>query len=932
MTMTESESADSHSSNNDNTLFLVDGSSYIYRAFYGIRNSLTTADGLPTNAVYGFTQMLKTLLHEYDPEYVAVAFDAFEADEPNFRKEMFDDYKAHRSEMPEDLKVQLPYLHRVVEGLHIPILKSPKVEADDLIATAARRAQAEDLEVCIISGDKDLMQLLGDGIRMHDTMRDRTFSPDDAEEKFGVPPDQVRYVMAMSGDSSDNIPGVPGIGPKTGGKLIRKFGDLDGVYDNLDKVGGKKRPKSLKEHEQQARMSLELVTLKEDCDLEVGLDELRLTRPDIRKLNDLFDELEFESIRDDIREWLDARGWLDDEEQLALSLGPASYGATGRDRPDKSYTGIFEMDALDDALESCRQADAFGFDLETTSVDPLDAEIVGLSFAWKPDHAVYVPVGHTGSDADEHDQLDRDEVLERAAPLLESDAHQKVLQHWKYEWIVLQNYDIELTGIAWDTMLMSYLIDPGKNSHNLDTLVREQLDYDPISYEDVAGSGASQVSFDQVPIEEAIPYAAEDADVTLKLSEVLADELDEQLTGLHHELEVPLARILGVMERKGIRVDREILDDLNEEFTAELESIKQKIDEHAGREVNPNSPKQLREVLFEDLGLPVKKRTKTGPSTDREVLEQLSDEHPLPDLILEYRSFSKLKGTYVDALPDLIRDDGRIHTSFNQAVAATGRLSSSDPNLQNIPVRTNRGRRIRKAFVPEDDWTLCVADYSQIELRILAHMSGDPLLVEAYRDGDDVHRLTASQVFEVEPDEVSKEQRELGKTVNYGVLYGMGPSRLARDFDIERSRASDYIDRFFERYEVVDQFFSALLDKAYERGFVETLFGRRRRLPGLEGHGGQQAYAERAAINAPIQGTAADIIKVAMIELQNEIDQQDRPVRQLLQVHDELVFEVRDDVVDDAVAFIRDHMEGVIELSVPLTVDIGTGPNWLDAK
>lgn len=926
--MTDAE--DAHATDNENTLFLVDGSSYIYRAYYGIRSNLATADGLPTNAVYGFTQMLKTLLHEYDPEYAAVAFDAFESDEPTFRKEMFDDYKAHRDEMPEELKVQLPYLHRVVEALHLPILKSTKVEADDLIATAARRAQAEGLEVCIISGDKDLMQLLGDGIRMHDTMRDRTFGPEDAEEKFGVSPDKVKYVMAMSGDSSDNIPGVPGIGPKTGGKLIRQFGDLDGVYDNLDEVGGKKRPKSLKEHEEQARMSLELVTLKEDCALDVELEDLRLTRPDVRELNDLFDELEFQSVREDIREWLDERGWLDGE-QLDLSLGPDSYGATGRDRPDKSYRGIFDLDELDEALEACRQADAFAFDLETTSLDSLEAEIVGMSFAWQPDDAVYVPVAHNAGD-DERDQLDLDVVLERVAPLLESTEHRKVLQHWKYEWIVLKGYDIELQGVAWDTMLMSYLIDPGKNSHNLDTLVREHLDYDPISYEDVAGSGASQIRFDEVAIDEAIPYAAEDADVTLMLSDVLKEELDETLRHLHDDLEVPLSRILGIMEGRGIKLDRGILDDLNEEFTAELESIKAEIDDHAGKEVNPNSPKQLREVLFEDLGLPVKKRTKTGPSTAKDVLEQLSDEHPLPDLILEYRSFSKLKGTYVDALPELIRDDGRIHTSFNQAVAATGRLSSSDPNLQNIPVRTSRGKRIRKAFVPEDGWTLCVADYSQIELRILAHMSGDPLLLEAYRDDRDVHSLTAAQIFDVEPDEVTAEQRELGKTINYGVLYGMGPARLARDFEIDRSRASDYIDRFFERYEVVDKFFNALIDQAHERGFVETLFGRRRKLPGLEGHGGQQAYAERAAINAPIQGTAADIIKVAMIELQEKIDADDLPIRMLLQVHDELVFEVREDAVDKSVELIRNDMEGVIELDVPLTVDIGTGPNWLDAK
>lgn len=916
---------------NSNTLYLVDGSSYMYRAFYAIRN-LTNSAGMPTNAVYGFTQMLQSLLQDHDPEFVAVALDAYGSDVPNFREEIYAEYKANRDKMPDELAEQVPYIRRVIEALHIPKLEKPGVEADDLIATATRQAQRRGVEVCIISGDKDLMQLLGPGVRMHDTKSDKTYTPESVEEKYGVTPEKQKYVMAMAGDTSDNIPGVPGIGPKTGGKLIRKFGDLDGVYENLDKVGGKKRPITLAEHEEQARVSLRLVKLREDCEIDFDLDRLKLTAPNLEELETLFGELEFSRPLQDIKAWIEERGWHE-EGQLELSLGPASWDNTGEETPDKDYRGIFSLDELDEVLEACREAGRFAFDLETTSLDSLRAEIVGMSFAWEDHRAVYVPVGHTGARAEE--QPEREVVLERVAPLLESEEVEKVLQHWKYEWIVLAGAGIELRGVQYDTMLMSYVLDPVRNSHSLDALVREYLDYDTIKYSDVAGSGKDQLNFQEVELDEAIPYACEDADLTRLLSlqlEAELEEADEQLATLLHDVEIPLSRVLGVMERIGICVDRDVLGELSDEFQVELEQLESEINDHAGREINPNSPKQLREVLFEDLGLPVKKRTKTGPSTARSVLEQLSEEHPLPELILEYRSFSKLKGTYVDALPELIREDGRIHTSFNQAVTATGRLSSSDPNLQNIPIRTRRGRRIRRAFVPEEGRTLIVADYSQIELRILAHMSQDPLLLEAYRENRDIHTLTAAQVFDVEPSEVSGKQRELGKTINYGVLYGMGSRRLARDFEISQSEASRYIENYFERYEVVDEFFDSLVETAYADGFVETMFGRRRRLPGLDGHGGQQAYAERAAVNTPIQGTAADIIKIAMVDLQERIEQEELPMAMLLQVHDELVFEADDGFLDEAVAVVREEMEGVVELDVPLTVDVGTGPNWLEAK
>jgi len=914
----------------DDRLYLVDGSSYIFRAFYGVQG-LRDSEGFPTNAVYGFVQMILTLLQEADPEYLAVALDAFGSDEPTFRAEMYDEYKAHRDDTPEELKPQIPYIRKILEGLRVPILEQEGVEADDLIATATREARESDVDVTIISADKDLMQLLVDEhVLMHDTMRDETYTPEEVEERFGVSPEKQRYVMAMAGDSSDNIPGVPGIGPKTGGKLIRQFGDLDGVYENLDEVGGKKRPKNLRRHERDARMSLELVTLKDDCDIEFDLESLRLSPPDVRRLGELFDELEFRSLLDDLEEWLDERGWLE-EEQLELSLGPASYASPEDDASEKTYRGVFTESRLEEVVEACEEADRFAVDLETTSIDSLEAEIVGVALAWEAHEAVYIPFGHSREGASR--QLDRETVLEALRPLLESETSPKVLQHWKYEWSVFQNAGIDLDGVEFDTMLMSYLLNPGRNSHALDALVREYLEYETIKYGDVAGEGDEEVSFDEVPVAEAVPYAAEDADVTLLLCEEMRPEFEEAgLRELHDDIEVPISRILGIMERTGIRVDREVLAELSEEFGEELRELEDEIDEHAGREVNPNSPKQLREVLFDDLGLPVKKRTKTGPSTARSVLEQLSDLHPLPDLILEYRSFSKLKGTYLDALPDLIREDGRIHTSFNQAATSTGRLSSSEPNLQNIPIRTERGRRIRRAFVAEPGWELVAADYSQIELRILAHLSGDPLLVEAYREGRDIHNLTAAQIFEVELDEVTSEQRELGKTINYGVLYGMGSRRLARDFEISQSEASDYIDGYFERYEVVDEFFDGLVEEAHEKGYAETMYGRRRHLPGLDGHGGQRAYAERAAVNTPIQGSAADIIKVAMIEMQRRIEQEELPLEMLLQVHDELVFEAKSEFVEEAIERIRECMEGVVELDVPLLVDIESGESWLEAK
>ncbi len=914
------------------TLYVVDGSSYIYRAFYAIRN-LSTSQGFPTNAIYGFTQMLKKLIEDEDPDLIAVMFDAHDADERTFRKELYPEYKANRSAMPDDLRVQLPYFRKVVEALNIPIMEQASVEADDLIATATVKAREMGLPVCIISADKDLMQLLSDDVTMYDTMRDKRYTPEDVLERFQVAPEQVKYVLALAGDSSDNIPGVPGVGEKTGGKLIAEFGDLETVLTNIDKVSGKKRKQNLEEFADQARLSLDLVVLKEDCPIDFDLDKLTLSPPDFAAVTALFHELEFQSVLKDLNKWFQAQGWIDAKTIKKINQEFADRGLTKASSDSKSYRAIFSFEELDEVLKECEVADYFAFDLETTSINPLQAEIVGMSFAWKPNEAVYVPMAHTHEDA--ADQLDFDEVLQRVKPLLEDESIGKVAQHYTYEWLVLQRYHIEFRGIRHDTMLMSYLLEPEKNSHSLDVIALDHLQHRTITYSEVAGSGKKEKTFDQISIEEATPYAAEDADITFMACQKMVEELqeDEALVKLEQELEIPLARILGIMEQTGFAIDPDMLAELSRQFDEELELLQSEINDHAGCELNANSPTQLREVLFEKLELPIKKRTKTGPSTDRSVLERLSEMHPLPKLILEYRSFSKLKGTYVDALPELIEPaTGRIHSDFNQAVTATGRLSSSNPNLQNIPIRTERGREIRRAFVADEGYTLLAADYSQIELRIMAHLSGDPVLVDAFRNGKDIHSMTASQIFDVDLEEVTADQRRAGKTVNFGVMYGMGSRRLARDLEISTKKAKSYIENYFERYQGVSDYFDSLIEEAQKTEFTRTLFGRRRHLPFINGRGGRKAFAERAAINTPIQGTSADIIKFAMVRLQDRIDAEDLPMRMLLQVHDELIFEVEEDRIEEMTTLVCECMENIVELDVPLVVDSGVGDNWLDAK
>ena len=937
----------------NNTLYIVDGSAYIYRAFYAVRR-LSNSSGFPTNALYGFVQMLKKLIEQENPTHLAMTFDRYDEEDEgrSFRHELYSDYKANRDSMPDDLRLQVPYFQRIVEAMTIPVLIQSGVEADDVIATVTKQALAADMNVCIVSADKDLMQLLvTDRVRMIDTMRGKTFTPEEALERFGVEPARIRYVLALAGDTSDNVPGVPGIGEKTAGKLIAEFGDLENLLANIDKVSGKKRKENLETYADQARLSLDLVTLKEDCDVVFDKQALALTPPDLEALDAVMKELEFTTMHRSLLAWFQRRGLIERPtapetpagQQLLFASSVRNVGDQVPDAPkaslapaDKTYHTVLTEEQFADVLASLNEAEVFAFDLETNSLDPLRADIVGVALSWEANTGVYIPVGHTYDEAPA--QLTRERVMEALRPILESSTRKVIAQNAKYEWLVLKRYGIDFKALRYDTMLMSYLLDPGRPSHGLDALAMDMLAYTTIKYKEVAGTGKKQVTFDKVLIEMATDYAAEDADITLMLHNRMLPHLEQQdLVRLYEEMEHPLMFVLARMEGNGIHVATDVLADLSVEFRDELEVLQAEIDAYSPEEgvsINPNSPKQLREVLFEHLELPAKKHTKSGPSTDQSVLEQLASLHPLPELILEFRRFSKLKSTYVDALPELINPDtGRVHTNFNQAVTATGRLSSSEPNLQNIPIRTARGKRIRETFIPKQGWVMLAADYSQIELRIMAHMAQDELMVQAYQRGDDIHALTASKIFDVPLAEVTSEQRGVGKTINFGVIYGMGSGRLATSLKISGTKAKTYIQNYFERYAGVAAFFEELISRARQVGEVETMFGRRRLLPDINSNnGGKRSFSERVATNTPIQGTAADIIKRAMITLQAALDDNGLRANMLLQVHDELVFEVHPEDLDALRALVVQTMEGAVELSVPLKVDVGIGENWLNAK
>ena len=881
-------------------IYLIDGSSYIYRAYHAVRH-LSTSQGLPTNATFGFTNMLLKLLAEQGPEYMAMAFDA---KGPTFRHEMYDAYKANRPPMPEDLVVQIPYIKQVVAGMNIPSLELPGYEADDIIGTLVRAAEGKGFRVVMVTGDKDFKQLISRSVSMWDPMRDRTIDYASLKEESGLEPSQWVDVMALAGDTSDNIPGVPGIGEKTATQLIKAFGTMERLFQSLEKVTQTKLRENLTRFHDQAILSRRLVAINTEVPLSVKASSFKVSAPDSQKLAELFKILEFRKL----------------QQRFPIQGGLSK----------KDYRAIVDDEALKSLIRELDKAKCFAVDLETTAKDPMKASIVGISFAHRPNQAVYIPLHHSAGT-----QLEPDKTLARLKPLLEDPRLTKVGQNIKYDWIVLRRSGIELKGVIFDTMVASYLLNPTLRAHNLEMIAAEYLNHTMITYEEVTGSGKHQIGFDQVSIQDAVPYACEDADITLMASEVLGPKLQEVgLERLFQEVEMPLIPVLLDMEMSGVCVDRARLQSISKDFDRQLHQIQERIYAIAGEEFNIQSHQQLGRILFEKLNLPLQKKTKkkTGYSTDVEVLTTLSVEHELPALVLQYRSLAKLKSTYADALVDLIHPEThRIHTSYNQTITATGRLSSSDPNLQNIPVRTEEGRMVRAAFVPRKDWTMVSADYSQIELRLLAHYSQDPILVKAFQQDQDIHTRTAAEVFQLFPSMITPEMRRQAKVINFGIIYGMGPFRLARELGISQKMARTYIEHYFATYVGVKQFIDETIEKARKVGKVTTLLGRHRWLPDiLSKNRTAREFAERTAVNTPLQGTAADLIKLAMIQVYQALNQKRLRAKMLLQVHDELVFEVPPEEVERVQGLVRSIMEGVYELTVPLKVDVKTGSNWAE--
>ena len=888
------------------TVYLVDGTAYVYRAFYAIRQQLSTSAGLPTQAVFGFKNMLQKLVQQEKPRYLGVAFDERG---PTFRHKMDPNYKANRPPMPDDMEVQIPYIHRLIEAFNVPTLRLQGYEADDILGTLARRFEAQGCDVVLVTSDKDLCQLVSAHTTILDTMKGQRFGVAEVKERFGVEPQYVVDFLGLMGDTSDNIPGVPGVGEKTARQLLEEFGNLDDLLAQVDAVKRPKLRESLRDNAELARQSRVLATIDVETPVDVGLPALTLTDPDTDALAALYTELEFRSDLQAIR-----------------SAPPAAKPV------EKHYRAITDLADLEAEIEALRQADGFAIDTETTSQNPMLADLVGISLARQPHAGVYIPLRHSYIGAPT--QLDAGLVLERLRPLLEDPVMPKYGQNIKYDIIVLQRQGIALRGVACDTMVAGYLLNPSRRAHNMDALAREYLQYEPISYADVAGKGAKQVTFDQVDVERATQYSAEDADVTLLLAQELQPRLTAaQLDDLFADVEMPLIDVLVAVERRGVALDSAYLRKMSIQLQGRMETLVHDIHTLAGEEFNVNSPPQLQRILFEQLKLPPGKKTKTGYSTDVSVLENLAVEHELPQRILEYRHLAKMKSTYVDALPQLLhRETGRLHTSLNQTIAETGRLSSSNPNLQNIPIRTQLGREIRQAFIAAPGHRLVSIDYSQIELRLLAHLSQDPVLIEAFHSGEDIHARTAMEVFGVELAAVDDDMRRMAKTVNFGILYGLSPFGLAQRLHISIEAARTYIHNYFARYPCVKQCLDGIIAQARNQGYVTTLLQRRRYLPDIAStNRNVREAAERTAINMPFQGSAADLIKLAMVRLHHQITSEGWPCHMLLQIHDELLFEIPDNEVSDMVPRITATMEGVWDLAVPLTVEVGQGSNWAEA-
>ena len=888
-------------------LVLVDGSSYLYRAFHAMP-SLTNSRGEPTGAAYGMTNMLKRLQAEKAPDLAAVIFDARGK---TFRDDMYPEYKANRPSMPAELRSQVESIHAIVRALGFEVLVVGGVEADDVIGTLAEQAMGAELDVLVCTGDKDMAQLVNDRIRMVNNLDDPELDADGVAAKFGVPPESIVDYLALVGDTVDNVPGVPKVGPKTASKWLAEYRTLDNVVAHADEIKGKVG-ENLRASLAQIPLSKALVTIRRDVPLDVGPLDLAPREPDTEALKALYGELEF-------RTWL---GELLEAGDDAPAEAPAA-----------EYETVLDEATLDAWIDRLGAAAEIAFDTETTSLDYMRADLVGVSFAVEPGRAAYVPFGHDYAGAP--DQVAREVVLAKLRPILESERPAKIGQNLKYDMSVLARAGVTLAGVEFDTMLESYVLDSTATRHDMDSLALKYLGHRTIHFEDIAGKGAKQLTFNQIPVEEAGPYAAEDADVTLRLHRVLRPRLEEHpsLAALCDTVEVPLVPVLSRVERNGVRIDVRRLNQQSAELADRMREIELAAHDRAGGPFNLGSAKQIRTILYENLGLPVRAKTPKGqPSTAESVLQELAFEHELPKLILEHRAVSKLKSTYTDALPACVNPaTGRVHTSYHQAVASTGRLSSSDPNLQNIPVRTHEGRRIRQAFVADPGFRLVAADYSQIELRIMAHLSGDAGLRDAFASGADIHRATAAEVF-AGGGEVDDEQRRSAKAINFGLIYGMSAFGLARQLGIERGEAQSYVDLYFSRYPGVKAYMDATRESARDRGYVETVFGRRLYLPEIRSSNiHRRQYAERTAINAPMQGTAADIIKRAMLTLHAWILESAAPARMIMQVHDELVFEVAEDAVDDVAPIIAGQMSGAAELAVPLVVDVGVGDNWDEA-
>lgn len=906
-------------------LVLVDGSSYLYRAFHALP-ALTNSRGEPTGAVYGVANMLRRLLKDYACAHIAVVFDARGK---TFRDALYADYKANRPPMPVELRGQVDTLHALVQALGLPILVIDGVEADDVIATLATQATACGMDTVISTGDKDMAQLVDDHVTLINTMSDTVLDAAGVREKFGVPPTRIVDYLTLIGDTVDNVPGVPKVGPKTAVKWLTEYGSLEAIIAHADVIKGKVG-ENLRASLAQLPLSRELVTVRRDVALAQGPEALVRRDPDTARLRELYRQLEF-------RNWLsEVLARAPDVTQDEGSPGTASSGSGQGTEPGPApvYDTVLSEADFEAWVQRIEAAALFAFDLETTSLDYMQAEIVGLSFAVEPGHAAYVPLAHDYPGAPK--QLDRDRVLARLKPLLEDPRHNKLGHNLKYDMSVLANYDIVLRGVAFDTMLESYILDSTASRHDMDSLALKYLAHKTIHYEEVAGKGAKQIGFNQVALEQAAPYAAEDAEVTLRLHRHLWPMLAAApgQARVFREIELPLIPVLSHLERNGVLIDAALLHTQSAFLAGRLSEIEAQAHAEAGHPFNLSSPKQIRAILFEDLKVPVLAKTPKGqPSTAESVLAELAPDYILPHLILDYRSMAKLKSTYTDKLPTQINArTGRVHTSYHQAVAATGRLSSSDPNLQNIPIRSEEGRRIRQAFIAAPGYRLVAADYSQIELRIMAHLSGDAGLLHAFAAGEDIHRATAAEVFGIPPADVSTDQRRSAKAINFGLIYGMSAFGLARQLGIERGEAQAYVDRYFTRYPGVKAYMAQTRERAREQGYVETVFGRRLYLPEIRASNTQRRqYAERTAINAPMQGTAADIIKRAMITLDGLLRETQADARVILQVHDELVCEVAETHVTEVTSLLVNSMTGAATLAVPLLVEVGVGANWDEA-